>query len=58
MISRSNWANDRSTFRTKRPIEFDVLNCWVTETNETLRFSNTSTRRAKSISDRLRRSTL
>ena len=35
MISRSNWANDKRTLRTSRPIEVAVLNCCVTETNET-----------------------
>jgi uncharacterized protein YjbI with pentapeptide repeats len=32
---RSNWANDRRTFRVSRPIEMVVLNCWVTETKDT-----------------------
>jgi len=41
-----------------RPIELVVLNCWVTETNETPLRSNASMMRAKSRSDRLRRSTL
>ena len=35
VTSRSNWANDSSTFRVSRPIEVVVLNCWVTETKET-----------------------
>ena len=33
VTSRSNWANDSSTFRVRRPIEVVVLNCWVTETS-------------------------
>src|SRR5258705_8946882 len=41
-----------------RPIEVVVLNCWVTETNETPWASNSSTNLAKSASDRVRRSTL
>ena len=41
-----------------RPIELVVLNCWVTETNDTLCASNTSTILAKSPSDRVSRSTL
>src|SRR5262249_7971380 len=35
VISRSNWAKDRSTLSVNRPIEVVVLNCWVTDTNET-----------------------
>jgi hypothetical protein len=35
-----------------------VLNCWVTETNDTPCASNSSTSLAKSASDRVRRSTL
>jgi hypothetical protein len=35
VTSRSNWANDKSTFSVNRPIEVVVLNCWVTETNDT-----------------------
>jgi len=38
--------------------EVVVLNCWVTETNETLRWSKVCIRRAKSASERERRSTL
>ena len=34
IISRSNWANDRSTLSISLPIEVLVLNCCVTETNE------------------------
>src|SRR4029077_19572890 len=48
VTSRSNWANDSSTFRVSRPIEVVVLNCWVTETNDTLCSSNSSTSLAKS----------
>ena len=40
------------------PIEVVVLNCWVTETNDTPWVSNSSTSLAKSASDRVRRSTL
>jgi hypothetical protein len=58
MISRSNWANESSTFSINRPTEVVVLNCWVTETKETRCFSNVSIIRAKSKSERLRRSTL
>ncbi len=58
IISRSNWANDSRMFSVSRPIELVVLKCWVTETNETVRLSNRSMIREKSISDRLRRSTL
>src|SRR6516162_860795 len=36
VTSRSNWANDSKTLRVSRPIEVVVLNCWVTETNDTL----------------------
>src|SRR6266850_3541976 len=35
VTSRSNWAKDNSTLRVSRPIELVVLNCWVTETNDT-----------------------
>ncbi len=35
VTSLSNWANDRSTLSVSRPIEVVVLNCWVTETNDT-----------------------
>src|ERR1700731_4138872 len=35
VTSRSNWAKDSSTLSVSRPIEVVVLNCWVTETNET-----------------------
>jgi len=58
IISRSNWANDRSTLSIKRPIDVLVLNCCVTETNDTLCRSSTSMIFEKSISERLRRSTL
>jgi hypothetical protein len=46
--SRSNWANDSRTLSVRRPIEVVVLNCWVTETNDTLWPSNNSTSLAKS----------
>src|SRR3989442_14556461 len=58
VTSRSNWANDSSTFSVSRPIEVVVLNCWVTDTKDTLCRSNSSTSLAKSASDRVRRSTL
>jgi len=45
-------------FRVSRPIELLLLNCCVTETNETPRRSRISMIRAKSRSERLRRSTL
>src|SRR5258707_1457911 len=35
VTSLSNWAKDRSTLSVSRPIEVVVLNCWVTETNDT-----------------------
>jgi hypothetical protein len=35
VTSRSNWANDNSTFSVSLPMEVVVLNCWVTETNDT-----------------------
>src|ERR1700761_418944 len=58
VTSRSNWAKDSSTLSVKRPIDVVVLNCCVTETNETPWASNSSTSFAKSASDRVRRSTL
>jgi hypothetical protein len=58
VTSRSNWAKESSTFRVSRPIEVVVLNCWVTETNETPWASNSSTSLAKSASERVSRSTL
>src|SRR5260221_11754570 len=51
VTSRSNWAKDKSTLRVSRPIEVVVLNCWVTETNETPWASNSSTSLAKSARD-------
>ena len=45
-------------FSVSRPIDWVVLNCCVTDTNETWCFSNTDIIRAKSIKDRERRSTL
>ncbi len=58
MISRSNWANESRMFRVSRPMELVVLNCWVTETKETPRFSRVSMIRVKSRRLRLIRSTL
>ncbi len=36
VTSRSNWANESSTFSVSRPMEVVVLNAWVTETKLTL----------------------
>src|SRR5439155_15269084 len=58
VTSRSNWAKDNSTLRVSRPIELVVLNCWVTDTNDTPWASKISTSRAKSASERVSRSTL
>ncbi len=58
VTSRSNWAKDSNTLRVRRPIEVVVLNCWVTETNDTPWESNSSTSLAKSASDLVSRSTL
>jgi hypothetical protein len=58
VTSRSNWAKDNSTLRVSRPIERVVLNCWVTETNDTPLPSKISTILAKSASERVSRSTL
>ena len=58
MISRSNCANDSRMFSVSRPIDCVVLNCCVTETNEIFFRSNNSIIRAKSICERLSRSTL
>jgi hypothetical protein len=58
MISRSNWAKESSTLSTSRPIDVAVLNCWVTDTNETWFVSNVCIIWAKSRSDRESRSTL
>ena len=48
VTSRSNWANDRSTFKVRRPIEVVVLKACVTETKDTECRSKTSTILAKS----------
>jgi hypothetical protein len=58
VTSCSNCAKDNSTFSVKRPIDVVVLNCWVTDMNETWCLSNVSTSRAKSASERVSRSTL
>ncbi len=58
VTSRSNWAKDKSTLSVSRPIEVVVLNCCVTETNDTPCASNSSTSLAKSASDLVKRSTL
>src|SRR5215831_1455685 len=57
VTSRSNWANDSSTFNVSRPMDVVVLNCWVTDTKDTLCWSNSSTSLAKSANERVRRST-
>src|SRR6266853_5515851 len=43
VTSRSNWANERRILSVSRPMDVVVLNCWVTDTNETLCWSNSST---------------
>jgi hypothetical protein len=58
VTSRSNCANDNKTFNVSRPMEVVVLNCCVTDTNDTPRASKVSTILAKSASDRVSRSTL
>jgi hypothetical protein len=58
VTSRSNWANDKRTFRVNRPMLVVVLNAWVTETNDTCWASKSSTSLAKSASERVNRSTL
>ena len=58
VTSRSNWAKDSSTLRVSLPMLVVVLNDWVTETKATPWASNSSTSLAKSVSDRVRRSTL
>ena len=58
ITSRSNWANDSSTFSVSRPMLVVVLKDCVTLTKVTPCRSNTSTSLAKSISARLSRSIL
>src|SRR2546423_6804547 len=58
VTSRSNWAKDNNTLSVRRPIELVVLNCCVTETNDTASASKSSTSRAKSASERVSRSDL
>lgn len=48
VTSRSNCAKESRIFRVSRPMEVVVLNCWVTDTNETPRASKASTILAKS----------
>jgi hypothetical protein len=48
------WANDSNTFRVSLPMEVVVLNCWVTDTNDTPWPSNSSTSFAKSAKERER----
>src|SRR5205807_4039349 len=50
------WKEERMSV--SRPIELVVLNCWVTDTNDTPCASKISTSRAKSASERVSRSTL
>ena len=50
--------DQHNALRVSRPIEVVVLNCWVTETNETLCWSKSSTTLAKSTKERVSRSTL
>src|SRR5437660_7542439 len=54
VTSRSNWAKDNNTLSVRRPIELVVLNCCVTETNDTASASKSSTSRAKSAGDRVK----
>src|SRR5207249_6524005 len=54
VTSRSNWANDSSTFNVNLPMDVVVLNCWVTDTKDTLCWSNSSTSFAKSANERVR----
>ena len=58
MISRSNCAKESRMFSVSRPMEWVVLNCCVTETKDTPCLSNVCIRRAKSIRDLDKRSTL
>ena len=58
VTSRSNCANERSTFSINRPIESVVLNDWVTDTKLVPALSNTSMMREKSVSERVSRSIL
>ena len=53
--SQAQLGIQRRTFKTKRPMEVAVLNCWVTETKATRCWSKVSIILAKSSSDRLRR---
>ena len=56
--SRSNWAKLNRMLSVNLPIEVVVQNDCVTETKVTLFRSNTSTSRAKSVSERDSRSIL
>ena len=58
VTSRSNCAKDSRMLSVSRPMEVVVLNCWVTETNDTPLRSNTSTSLAKSDKARVKRSIL
>ena len=57
-FQNSNWANDRRMLSVRRPIDDVVLNCWVTDTNETACRSKMPTILANSDNDRVSRSTL
>src|ERR1700720_4193405 len=54
VTSRSNWANDKRTFRVSRPILVVVLNCWVIDTNETPRRSKTPPDVGEALADYIR----
>lgn len=58
VTSRSNCAKLSSMLSVSRPIELVVLNDWVTETKLTSVRSIVSTNFAKSMSERVNRSTL
>src|SRR5258707_12567191 len=55
---RRGFAPFENTIRSAQGEEVVVLNCWVTETNDTPWASNSSTSLAKSANDLVRRSTL
>ena len=57
-VARSNCAKDSRMLSVSRPMEVVVLNCWVTETNDTPLRSKTSTSLAKSDKARVKRSIL
>jgi len=57
-LARSNWAKLNKMLSVSRPNEWLVLNCCVTDTKLTPCLSKAPISRAKSSSDRDRRSTL